>query len=87
MLGLRDGALSELGDQSLGEFYGNLITEVGRETSSSRLALDTQTSLLDSVKSRLEQVRGVSVDEELADLQRYQQAYQAAARSSPPSTT
>lgn len=80
LLGLRDGALTDLGDQTMGEFYGNLISDVGRETASSQLALDTQTSLLDSVRSRLEQVRGVSVDEELADLQRYQQAYQAAAR-------
>lgn len=79
-LALRDGGNGDLGDRTFSEFYSDIIAQVGLETSSSELSLETQTSLLESVESRLEQIRGVSIDEELADLQRFQQAYQAAAR-------
>lgn len=80
LLGLRSGGLDDLGGSSLEEHYNSIVGNVGMETSRAMLNRDTEALLLDSVQNRLEQVRGVSVDEELADLQRFEQAYQAAAR-------
>ena len=80
LLGLRDGSVSGLGDNSIEEFYGGIVSDVGQSVSRAELNYETETLLRDSFESRLESVRGVSVDEELASLQRYEQAYQAAAR-------
>ena len=80
LLALRDGASADLGERTFSEYYSSLVTDIGLETARSELALETQAILADSVKNRLEQVRGVSLDEELADLERFQQAYAAAAR-------
>ncbi len=80
LLTLRDGALSELGDRSAEEFYNGIVAQVGTNTNRAALNLETETLLKESFENRLESVRGVSIDEELADLQRYEQAYQAAAR-------
>ncbi len=80
LLSLRDGALGELGNRSAEEFYNSIVAEVGQTTNRASLNLETESLLKQSYENRLESVRGVSVDEELADLQRYEQAYQAAAR-------
>ncbi|MFT7617181.1 MAG: flagellar hook-associated protein FlgK [Planctomycetota bacterium] len=80
MLTLRDGALDSLGNRSAEEFYNGIVAEVGQTTNRAALNLETESLLKESFENRLESVRGVSVDEELADLQRYEQAYQAAAR-------
>ncbi len=80
LLGLRDAGLGELGDLSAQEFYSGIVSEVGQSTSRAELNYETEVLLKQSFENRLESVRGVSVDEELANLQRYEQAYQAAAR-------
>ena len=45
-----------------------------------QVATDAQTSLIAQVRAAREAVSGVNLDEEAADLLRYQQAYQAAGK-------
>ncbi len=73
-------ALGELGGASLGESYGDLIGRLGFEVASTAGSLDANEALMQSLELRQEQVSGVNVDEELVDLLRFEQAFQAASR-------
>ncbi len=80
LLSLRDGALDSLGNRSVEEFYNDMVAKLGTDVSREQLTFETESLLFDALNSRLEQARGVSIDEELANLQRFEQAYSAAAR-------
>ncbi len=65
---------------NLSELFGTLITDVAAAGASSRLKLESQQQTLDALTVRLESVRGVSLDEEAANMARYQNAYAASAK-------
>lgn len=60
--------------------YGQLVSMVGTRTHQADVAGTAQKSMLDQATARRESVSGVNLDEEAADLMRYQQAYQATAQ-------
>lgn len=62
------------------EDYGSLNAVVGAQTRQAEINRDVQTSLLETTQAQRDSVSGVNLDEEAADLIKYQQAYQAAAR-------
>jgi flagellar hook-associated protein 1 FlgK len=61
--------------------YGQLIGQVGSQTRELTVTSKAQTSLLDEVTKSQQSISGVNLDEEAANLMRYQQAYQAAAKA------
>jgi flagellar hook-associated protein 1 FlgK len=68
------------GNISLQTATAGLITDVGSRTAEITTQRDVQKSVLDQSKDRLESVRGVNLDEEAADMLKFQQLYQAAAK-------
>lgn len=68
------------GSASYQEAYASTVADVAVKTSQSEKALGTEQVLLDQSVSARESVSGVNLDEEAANLIRYQQAYQAAAQ-------
>jgi flagellar hook-associated protein 1 len=60
--------------------YGQLVAEVGTSTRQSDIALTAQQTFLEQARVAQQSVSGVNLDEEAANLVRYQQAYQASAR-------
>lgn len=60
--------------------YGALVSTVGGELQSARNLADSQTSLVQLLDRRRQEVSGVSLDEEAMNLMRHQKAYEAAAR-------
>lgn len=60
--------------------YAQLVSEVGNKTREAQVNEAAQTSLLTQAKDAREGVSGVNLDEEAANLIRFQQAYQASAR-------
>ncbi len=74
-----DNALNG-GTTSLQDAYGQMVTDVGTKTHQSDLAQQAQTAVLNQAQKDLQSVSGVNLDEEAANLVRYQQAYQAAAK-------
>ena len=68
------------GNTSLQTATAALITDVGSRTAEITTQRDVQKSVLDQSKDRLESVRGVNLDEEAADMLKFQQLYQAAAK-------
>lgn len=61
-------------------FYAQIVSEVGNKTREVKVNEQAQTSLLVQATDARDGVSGVNLDEEAANLIRYQQAYQASAR-------
>jgi flagellar hook-associated protein 1 FlgK len=80
ILALRDRQLAGLGNRTLGDYSAEIVAEIGRDVKTSTTALEAGQVIVDSIDSRRAQMSGVSLDEEAADLVRWQQSFQAAAR-------
>ena len=65
---------------TLNEAYASLIADVGNRVQSGQAAADVSAQLEQEAVARQQNVAGVNLDEEAADLLRFQQAYQACAR-------
>jgi flagellar hook-associated protein 1 FlgK len=68
------------GATSLQDAYNQLVTDVGTKTHQSDLTQQTYTAVLTQAQKDQQSVSGVNLDEEAANMVRYQQAYQAAAQ-------
>jgi flagellar hook-associated protein 1 FlgK len=79
LAGLQTGALVG-GSATLGDAYGQLLARVGNSTHEAELSATAQARLLEETQARQASVSGVNLDEEAANLLRYQQAYQAAGK-------
>lgn len=75
---LRDQPL--MGHRTIGDHAVQLIAEPGREIHSLQARMESRESEIQMLKNQQEQVAGVNLDEELAQLIQYQNAYQGAAR-------
>lgn len=61
--------------------YGHLVSQVGSLTHAANVSASAQESLLNNAKSAVANVSGVNLDEEAANLMKFQQSYQAAAQA------
>lgn len=68
------------GQSTYADAYGNLVATVGVRTQRAQSTSAAQGVLLDQATAARDNVAGVNLDEEAANLLRFQQAYQAAAR-------
>jgi flagellar hook-associated protein 1 FlgK len=62
------------------EFYSSLISTVGIQSASSQATFAQQEGILLQLDTRRENLSGVSIDEEMINMIKFQQAYNAAAR-------
>jgi flagellar hook-associated protein 1 len=60
--------------------YTSIVADVGTQTRQAQIARDSSATLLESAQGQREAISGVNLDEEAANMIRYQQAYQAAAQ-------
>jgi flagellar hook-associated protein 1 FlgK len=67
--------------------YGQLVSFVGNAAQQAQVESTAQDTLLSQAQAAQQSVSGVNLDEEAANLQRYQQAYQAAAKVLTTATT
>jgi flagellar hook-associated protein 1 FlgK len=76
-------ALSELRGVAGGpdDLYSRFVTRVGTEVADARRATLNATALSQSIEDRRQSTAGVSLDEEMTNLLRFQRGYQAAARA------
>lgn len=68
------------GKASFQEFYGSVVARVGVITNEASSNLSVETSLLQQATDYRDSASGVNLDEEAANLLRFQQAYQASAQ-------
>lgn len=69
-----------LGGQSIDSYYRAVITDFGIEVEEALNYSDAQTTMLDTIENDRSAISGVSLDEELTNMLKYQHAYNAAAR-------
>jgi flagellar hook-associated protein 1 FlgK len=80
LAGLSSQSLLEGGSVTYGESYERLVGEVANRSRQASLGRDTQRLLAEQARAARDSVAGVNLDEEAAQLLRFQQAYQAAAQ-------
>lgn len=68
------------GTSSFTEFYSSMIGRLGLSRNEADSNLQTRTFLINQYETHQDAIAGVSLDEEMADLIKYQHTYQAAAR-------
>lgn len=78
--GLQHRATLDNGTSNYNEVYSQLVSRIGSKTHELDVNREAQGILYAQAKAQREAVSGVNLDEEAADLVRYQQAYQANAQ-------
>ncbi|MCW2924150.1 MAG: flagellar hook-associated protein FlgK [Thermoleophilia bacterium] len=77
---VRPGGNAALGGQTWDSFYKSTVTTIGADAQTAESTLTNADVLSDMAKSRRDQVSGVSMDEEMSNMLRFQHAYNASAR-------
>jgi flagellar hook-associated protein 1 FlgK len=67
-------------DGSLGGFYSQTVSKLGQALAGANARVDDQANIEKLVRSQRDALSGVSLDEEMADLLKYQRAFQASSR-------
>jgi len=80
LAGLQNDRFLAGGTSTIEGTYNTLVAEVGTRTRQAEIAAQSQGRLLEQVQAQRESLSGVNLDEEAANLLRFQQAYQAAAQ-------
>jgi flagellar hook-associated protein 1 FlgK len=74
-------AIARLRGGTTDQLYQALVARIGTESQASVRAQSTAQSLVDAIDDRRQSVAGVSLDEEMTNLIRFQRGYQASART------
>jgi flagellar hook-associated protein 1 FlgK len=80
---MRDAKYEKLladGKESFFEYFGGVIAELGVESETAQKMRDNSEALKLEIDQERERVKGVSLDEEMANMIKYQHAFAAAAR-------
>jgi len=80
LAGLQDIAVLDQGTLTIGSYYSLLVGQVGSDVEETNNALDHQQFMIEQYEQRRQSIAGVSVDEEMVNLIKYQQAYAASAK-------
>jgi len=74
-------AIAQLRGGTTDQAYRALVARIGTESQAAVRAQSTAQSLVDAIDNRRQSVAGVSLDEEMTNLIRFQRGYQASART------
>ncbi|WP_217596241.1 flagellar hook-associated protein FlgK [Cohnella sp. GbtcB17] len=74
------GTVPVVAQGRLDDFYQSVIGQLGVQSQNAQRQVDNQETLLTNVESRRQSVSGVSLDEEMSNMIKFQHAYNAAAR-------
>lgn len=77
---LRNATLMLRGTATISEFYSGIMGQIGIEAGTATSTKENYQLLVDQIESSRQSVQGVSLDEEMTQMIKYQQAYDAAAR-------
>jgi flagellar hook-associated protein 1 FlgK len=80
LLALQEQSSDALGGRTLGDRYSDVVASVGFEVVTAEASATSSRAVLESLTERRDSVAGVNIDEELVDMLRFEQSFQAAAR-------
>ena len=80
LLDLRSSEVDDLEANTIEDFWADVVGDVGFETAGAEDTLSAQDLLLQRLEAERESVSGVNLDEEMLDMVRFQQSFDAAAR-------
>ena len=66
-----------LGNRTFGSFYRSIVTDLGEKTAKTQSRLDDENIVYKLLKEQQDSVSGVSIDEEMTDMMKFQRAYEA----------
>jgi flagellar hook-associated protein 1 len=78
---LRDQSQASLGNVTLGRYFDNMVSDIGRKTEYWEAQVSTQGAMNEQIDQQIQSVSGVSLDDEMANMLRFQRSYQAVARA------
>ena len=81
LAGIADERILADGRDTPQEFFSRMVGDIGTQTLRAQSARDAQESLLRQAEADREELSGVNLEEEAANLLRFQQGFQAAARA------
>jgi flagellar hook-associated protein 1 FlgK len=77
---LQNTGLSPLGNRTLGEYLATIQHQIGADLQDASSRADFQKSLLSELQALQQSASGVNIDEEMINLIKYEQVYQAASK-------
>ncbi len=77
---LKNSQIFNGGSNTFSEYYSSLISEIGQKTSDARNAATEETSVLHSLENQRQSVMGVSLEEEMVNMVKYQHALEASSK-------
>ncbi|MBN2073597.1 MAG: flagellar hook-associated protein FlgK [Actinobacteria bacterium] len=80
ILALREQLFLSGNTATFDDYYNNLIVKIGVDTQQCTREMENTELLIEKINLRREAISGVSTDDELVDMVKYQHAYNAAAR-------
>jgi flagellar hook-associated protein 1 FlgK len=78
---LRDTQLAALGNRTFQGYYLDNVGQLGSQAAYYEAAVATEQAVGEQIENQVQAVSGVSLDDEMAEMMRYQRSYQAAARA------
>lgn len=80
LVGLQLDKLVNSGNASLQDSFAQIVSRVATQSNQAQVNLKTSTSFLQAIETRRNSVSGVNMEEEAANLLKFEQAYQAIAQ-------
>lgn len=80
MAGLRNTSVADLGNSTITDYIAGLLGQIGSETKGVNLDLAHQKVVVNYLETRREEVSGVSLDEEMTNLIKFQRAFEASTK-------
>lgn len=77
---LAEKPIASLANETLSQSYGRTVANLGQSLSSLNSQIDNQTTVQEMLTRQRDSYSGVSLDEEMTDLIRFQKAFEASAR-------
>jgi len=77
---LENSLLMESGTSTLGDYYNSIVSEIGVESQKASSMSGHQELMVKQLENQRSSISGVSLDEEMMNLIKYQNAYMAATR-------